>query len=71
MQHVILRSSLEKNKTLVNEEQPNNSIIEVQQNNIDVNTTNNNNLKNNDEPRIERNDNMVEENIEAKVEIEN
>jgi hypothetical protein len=71
VQHVILRSSLEKNKTLVNEEQPNNSIIEVQQNNIDVNTTNNNNLKNNDEPRIERNDNMVEENIEAKVEIEN
>jgi len=67
----MLKSSLEKNKILVNEEQPNNSTIKVQQNNIDVNTTNNNNLKNNDEPRIERNDNMVEENIEAKVEIEN
>jgi hypothetical protein len=40
----MLKSSLEKNKILVNEEQPNNSTIKVQQNNIDVNTTNNNNL---------------------------
>jgi hypothetical protein len=34
---------------LVTEEQPNNSIIEVEQNNIDINTTNNNNLESNDE----------------------
>ena len=34
---------------LVTEEQPNNSIIEVEQNNIDINTTNNNYLESNDE----------------------
>lgn len=33
--------------------------------NIDINTTNNNNLENNDEPRVETNDNMVKENIDV------
>jgi len=33
--------------------------------NIDINTTNNNDLENNDEPRVETNDNMIEENIDV------
>lgn len=33
--------------------------------NIDINTTNNNNLENNDEPTVETNDNMVKENIDV------
>jgi len=33
--------------------------------NIDINTSNNNDLENNDEPRVETNDYMIEENIDA------